>query len=141
MMRRNSNYLSKDIVVRLYKYLVGPEYAFQAWNSYFAKDKDVLEKVKKRALRLIQTFRGLTYQGTLRNLDLTSLELRSDLIFEVVNGFERLSFKDFFKFSDVTHTQGAIVLKWRKGIESKRNFFSRRFVNAGEIIDCLSVMT
>ena len=41
MIKRNFSFLIQDIVVRLYKQLVRPhlEYAVQAWNPYFSKDK------------------------------------------------------------------------------------------------------
>ena len=63
MIKRNFSFLKQDIVVRLYKQLVRPhlEYAVQAWNPYFSKDKDVLEKVQRRATRLISSLKGVPY--------------------------------------------------------------------------------
>ncbi|PIK38302.1 hypothetical protein BSL78_24867 [Apostichopus japonicus] len=60
MIKRNFSFLKEDIVVRLYKQLVRPhlEYAVQAWNPYFAKDKEVLEKVQRRATRMISSLEG-----------------------------------------------------------------------------------
>ena len=57
MIKRNFSFLKQDIVVWLYKQLVRPhlEYAVQAWNPYFSKDKDVLEKVQCMATRMISS--------------------------------------------------------------------------------------
>ena len=71
------------------------EYAVHAWNPYFSKDKDVLEKVHRRATRLISSFKDIPYHERLRLLNLTSLEVRrllGDLIqvFKIVHGFDNL---------------------------------------------------
>ncbi|PIK41877.1 hypothetical protein BSL78_21274 [Apostichopus japonicus] len=85
MIKRNFSFLKEDIVVRLYKQLVRPhlEYAVQAWNPYFAKDKEVLEKVQRRATRMISSLKRVPYYRRLQLLNLTTLELgrlRGDLI-------------------------------------------------------------
>ncbi|PIK39075.1 hypothetical protein BSL78_24082 [Apostichopus japonicus] len=77
MIKRNFSFLKEDIVVRLYKQLVRPhlEYAVQAWNPYFAKDKEVLEKVQRRATRMISSLKRVPYYRRLQLLNLTTLEL------------------------------------------------------------------
>ena len=94
MIRRNFRFLGNDIVLRLYKQLVRPhlEYAVQAWNPYFSKDKDILEKVQRRATRMISSLKGVPYDERLRILNLTTLDVRrvrGDLIqvFKIVHGF------------------------------------------------------
>ncbi|PIK37141.1 hypothetical protein BSL78_26022 [Apostichopus japonicus] len=70
MIKRNFTFLKEDIVVRPYKQLVMPhlEYAVQAWNPYFAKDKEVLEKVQRRATRMISSLKGVPYYRRLKLL-------------------------------------------------------------------------
>jgi len=65
----------------------------QAWRPYLRKDIDLLEKVQKRATRLIINDRGLPYGERLTRLGLTTLEtrrLRGDLIevFKIFKGFD-----------------------------------------------------
>ena len=50
-------YKSEEIIVQLYKSLVRPriEFCIQAWCHHLRKDIDLLEKVHKRANRLIYT--------------------------------------------------------------------------------------
>ena len=63
MIKRNISCKTKDIIVRLYKALVRPklEYCVQAWSPYLKSDKDMLERVQKRATKLIEEFKGLNY--------------------------------------------------------------------------------
>ncbi|PIK40492.1 hypothetical protein BSL78_22653 [Apostichopus japonicus] len=138
MIKRNFSFLKEDIVVRLYKQLVRPhlEYAVQAWNPYFAKDKEVLEKVQRRATRMISSLKRVPYYRRLQLLNLTTLELRrlrGDLIqvFKIVYGFDNLSFTDFFMFANSSCTRGH-CLKLQKShsrINIRHNFFSNRVVN------------
>ena len=69
------------------------EYCVQAWRPYLKKDIDLLEKVQKRATRLMIKDRSLSYEEMLQRLGLTSLEtrrLRGDLIevFKIFKGFD-----------------------------------------------------
>ena len=47
---------SQEIVSRLYKQLIRPhlEYAIQAWSPWLCKDKQLIEKVQRRAPKMIQ---------------------------------------------------------------------------------------
>ena len=60
MIKRNISFKSKDVVVRLYKVLVRPmlEFYVQAWCIYLRKDIPMIEKVQRRATKLI----GLTLE-------------------------------------------------------------------------------
>ena len=108
----------------------------QAWNPYFSKDKDVLEKVQRRATRSISSLTGVPYNSRLHLLNLTSLELRrlqGDLIqvYKIVHGFDNLSFSDFFRFKNSKITRGHCLKlqKVQSRINLCRNFFSQRVVN------------
>ena len=72
-------------MLKLYLSSVRPklEYCIQACRPYLEKDIDLLEKVQKRATRMMITEKGLTYEERLRKLGITTLEtrrLRGDLI-------------------------------------------------------------
>ena len=138
LIRRNFNFHDRDIVVKLYKQMVRPhlEYAVQVWNPYFAKDKQLLENVQRRATKLIGCLRNLTYEERLRILGLTSLELRrirGDLIqvFKIVHGFDGLCFDSFFKFARFTKTRGhRFKLEGKRcRLDVRKYFFSQRVVD------------
>ena len=60
MIRRNITYKEKSLIVPLYKAIVRPhlEYFTQEWNPHLRKDIDMLEKIQRRATKLIP---GLIY--------------------------------------------------------------------------------
>ena len=62
MIRRNITYKEKSLIIPLYKAIVRPhlEYCIQAWNPYLRKDVDMLEKIQRRATKLIPGLRDLT---------------------------------------------------------------------------------
>ena len=77
----------------LYKSIVRPhlDYCVQAWRPH-RKDIDKLEKVQRRATKMVEGLEGYSYRDRLRILGLTTLEtrfLRADLIevFKILKGF------------------------------------------------------
>jgi len=62
-------FVNKDskTMLKLYQSLVRPklEYCVQAWRPYLRKDIDLLEKVQKRATRLMIKDRNLSYSERL----------------------------------------------------------------------------
>ena len=88
----------------LYKALVRPhiEYCFQAWRPYYQKDVDNLEKIQRRATRMMDDLRGtMEYEERLRHTRLVTLEARrtrADIIevFKIMKGLEGLNSEDFF---------------------------------------------
>lgn len=94
---------SKEIIVRLYKALVRPhlDYCIQAWRPHLQKDIDVLEKVQRRATRMIEGLKDLYYEERLKVVRLTTLEnrmIRADMleVFKIVKGLEGLKENNFF---------------------------------------------
>jgi len=63
-------------MLKLYQSLVRPklENCVQAWRSYLRKDIDLLEKVQKRATRLMIKDRNLSYSERLKRLNNTTLD-------------------------------------------------------------------
>ena len=78
MIRRNITYKEKSLIVPLYKAIVRPhlEYCIQAWIPYLRKDIDMLEKIQRRATKLIPGLRDLRYEERLKECGLTTLETR-----------------------------------------------------------------
>ena len=52
------------------------EYCIQAWSPYHKKDIEVLERVQKRATKMVYGYWHLNYDDRLSLLELPSLEER-----------------------------------------------------------------
>jgi hypothetical protein len=133
----------------LYKTMVRTrlEYCIPAWSPCLQKDILVLERVQRRATRILPILRSLSYRDRLRRLQLSSLStrrLRYDLItvFKMLNGFIDLPFDSFFSLDRFSRTRGhSFKLKVPFAHHSSRyNFFSHRVVNWWNKLpdDCLS---
>ena len=99
--------------MKLYQSLVRPKlkYCVQAWRPYTKKDTDLLEKVQKRATRLMTKDRSLSYEERLQRLGLTSLEtrrLRGHLVFKIFKAFDNIKYTQIFTMSD-TRLRGHIL--------------------------------
>ena len=79
--RRTFSCLDQHILVPIYKALVRPrmEFAVQAWCPYLQKDILKLEKVQRRATKLIPSIAGLPYEERLKRLHLTSLRKKGQI--------------------------------------------------------------
>ena len=126
------------VFIPMYKAIVRPhlEYCVQAWNPYYQKDIQLLEKVQKLATRMVEGQKGKSYDSRLKDLGLFSLvrrRLRGDLIetFKTLKGLNGLERSDFFELAPTLGTRGH-TLKLRKGhtrLLARSNFFSVRVVN------------
>lgn len=136
--KRTFTCLDEETLPALYKALVRPrmEYAIQTWSPYLKKDIKMLEKVQRRATKLVRSISHLTYQDRLKHLKLTTLEKRrqrGDMIqvFKLLKGFDHVNMEgNFLKLDENQRTRGhnLKLCKPRHRTWKRNQFFSSRVV-------------
>ena len=103
MIGRTFTCKSKKVMLSLYKSLVRPhlEYNIQVWRPHLIKDREVLEKVQRRATRMVPNCKGMKYEERLKFMGLTTLETRRERadmleVFKILNKLEGVQEKEFF---------------------------------------------
>ena len=103
----------------LYTSLVRPhlDYASNIWNPYLLEDMRTIEKIQRRATKLIPSIKQCTYQERLSALNLPSLQyhrLRMDLImtYKILHGTVHLRKDHIFTMNtNPTRTNGLKIYK------------------------------
>ena len=119
IIKRSFSCLDKAMFRTLYVILVHPhlEYASQIWNPHLIKDIQALEKVQRRATKLVPELQHLSYDDRLSALNLPSLlyKRRIDIIavFKIVQGLEGIPFEALFTFHN-TVTKGTGYKLYKK---------------------------
>ena len=138
MIRRNITYKENSLILPLYNAIVRPhlEYCIQAWSPYLRKDIDTLEKIQRRATKLIPGLRDMTYEKRLKECGLTTLEtrrLRGDQIevFKILNGYENIDSNLFFEIKESKKTRGHnfTLVKKQSRLDVRKFSFSQRTIN------------
>ena len=80
--------MKKKLIVPLYKGIVilHLEYCIHEWRPYRKKDIDTLERIQRRATKIIPELRNLSYEERLKECGLTIQEtkrLRGDQIEDI----------------------------------------------------------
>ncbi|GAB0189051.1 hypothetical protein GRJ2_001370400 [Grus japonensis] len=129
------------------------EYRIQLWGLQHRKDMDLLERVQRRATRMIRGLEHLSYEDRLRELGLFSLEKRrlwGDLIvaFQYSNvAYKKDEDKLFSRAcSDRTRDNGFKLKESRFRLDIKKKCFMMRVVKhwnrlSREVVDAPSLET
>ena len=139
IIRKNITYKEKSLNVPLYKAIVRPhlEYCIQAWSPYLRKDIYMLEKIQRRATKLIPGLRDLRYEERLKECGLTTLETRrlrgggQIEVFNILNGYENIDSNLFFeiKESKITRGHNFTLVKKQSRLDVRKFSFSQRTIN------------
>jgi hypothetical protein len=140
---RGISYRDKKTFVRLYQVFVLPHlcYSVSAWAPYTVADKEILEKVQRRAIMMVSNMKG-SYEERLATLGMRTLEarrIRGDLIetYKILSGKSDVSAKTWFTLAG--EDPGAVRTRATTGhlnlvqpaipnTNPRKNFFSQSVV-------------
>jgi len=138
---RAFHYRDRHIFMRLYKQYVRPhlEFSTQAWAPWTEGDRNCLEKVQQRAVKMVSGLKSNIYEERLRELNLpTLLERRHQadmaMVHKILHGKGGLDHTTWFEKAEdgvraTRSTADPYNLRVKHGrLDPRRNFFSIRVI-------------
>ena len=136
---RAFHFRDRHVFLKLYKQYVWPnlEFAVQAWSPWTAQDKEILEKVQQRAIKMISGLKAKEYADRLKELEMTSLEERRHqadmaMVYKVLTGKDQVDPAEWFTMAGeaaraTRATADPLNIKVKHGrLEVRQNFFTIR---------------
>ena len=137
--RRTIKYKDREIILPLYKANVRSrlEYGSAVWNPHQVQQLQRIERVQRRATKMVNGISNLDYESRLRELKLPSLQYRrrrADMhqVFKIINKLERVDPGVFFQLNaqnKVTRGHSSRIYKPKPRLNIRKNSFSVRVVN------------
>ena len=136
MIKRTFTYIDRDIFLLTYKTFVRPilEYCQEIWSPYLTKDVDKIERVQRRATKLVPQLKEMSYEDRLKSLDLFKLSerrTRGDMIsmYKIMNHLYNIDPTDFFQ-PKTSKTRGHCLALYptTSNTDSRRTFFTQRVI-------------
>jgi ribonucleases P/MRP protein subunit RPP40 len=131
LIRRNFGEAGASSLLTIYKAMVRPhlEYAQAVWSPYKVKLVEALEKVQKRATKLIPGLNKLDYEERLRRLKLPTLvyrRWRGDMIttFRIMNGLNDEGSGPGLVKCEYRATRGHTIKLYKQQSRTNRRKFS-----------------
>ena len=137
VIRRTFTFIDKDIFSKLYKALVRShlEYGNVIWSPHLKRQSIQIERVQRRATKLVPECREMNYLDRMKYLKLYSLKgrrLRGDLIqtYKIFSGFDDVKHERLFPLAQYggTRNQGFKIRKRFSRTNIRKYSFSNRVV-------------
>ena len=130
--------LTKETFLCLYKAIIRPqlEYGNVIWGPFSVLDQAKVERVQRRATKLVPSIKHLSYQQRLEVLNLPSLKyrrLRGDMItvYNIFHNIYDLHTSQFFTFPTYSNTRGHPfkIFKTQLQRDVRAHSFSQRIID------------
>ncbi len=140
---RAFHFRDRNVFLRLYKQYVLPhlEFASPAWSPWTMADKEVLERVQEKAIRMVSGLDSRSYEARLKELGMLSLEERrhqTDMVqlYKIIHGYDSVDASHWFQHvnSNGIVTRGVAdplnLVQARSRLDIRKNFYSQRVAEA-----------
>ena len=137
MIRRTFKFMDRVIFSLLFKSRVRPilEYGNTIWSPRFKKDSDEIERVQRRATKMVPGLSKMPYEDRLKILKLPSLKYRrerGDMIetYKYLRNIYKTNLPSL-QVDDTSHLRGhnMKLVKKRSNSDLRKHCFSNRIVN------------
>ena len=137
LIKRSFSRLNKNTFKILYKSLVRPllEYCSVIWFPMHKTEALEIEKVQRRATKLVPTLKNYSYADRLKALNLTTLAYRRERtdmlqVFRIIHQIDKIPFEYFFNYNtNPTRGHEYQLEKPRAETSLRQNSFSHRVIN------------
>ena len=137
LIKRSFSRLNIQSFKLLYKSLVRPilEYCSVIWYPLYKSDAQEIEKVQRRATKLVPELKNMSYDERLKALNITTLAYRrrrTDVlqVYRIINEIDNIPFGNFFEYcQNNTRGHSRKLIKPRASTRLRLNSFSNRVIN------------
>ena len=138
VINKSFEYLNANVLLQLYKSFVRPilEYGNIIWGPQFILDQQSVEKIQRRATKLVSEIKDLQYVDRLNHLNLPSLRYRrrrGDLIYtyRLFHNMLDMDSSSLFtlRSSSITRGHDLKIYKPHATCLPRRHFYSVRIIN------------